>query len=121
MHFLNEASRIDAQKTNNTQRTSLNNVRDAHPTKKVDGCFLCGGPHVPRNCPKHAKFQAMIQSEQVGEDASVGSLRILNAIKSKTTILKIKKKGLQFVEAIIQGTPMRALVDSGETHNFIFV
>ena len=46
----------------------------------------------------------MTQCEEGDEEAYVGSLRILNAIKAKIKVPKSKKKGLQFVEAIIQGT-----------------
>ena len=51
----------------------------------------------------------------------MGSMRILNAIKGKTEVTKVANKGLQFVEAIIRGSKVRALVDTGATHNFVSV
>ncbi|GJV01078.1 putative nucleotidyltransferase, ribonuclease H [Tanacetum coccineum] len=49
----------------------------------------------------------------------MGSIRILNAIKAKTEVPKVIGKGLQYVEATINGVKVRALVDSGATHNFV--
>ena len=51
----------------------------------------------------------MIQNEEGDEDACVGSMRILNALKAKSEVLNTKKKELLFVEANIQGTLMRAV------------
>nr|GFB50607.1 reverse transcriptase [Tanacetum cinerariifolium] len=50
---------------------------------------------------------------------SMGSMRILNAIKAKTEVPKVIGKGLQYVEATINGVKVCALVDSGATHNFV--
>ncbi|GJY73397.1 transposon ty3-I gag-pol polyprotein [Tanacetum coccineum] len=49
----------------------------------------------------------------------MGSMRILNAIKAKTEVPKVVRKGLQYVEATINSVKVRALVDSGATHNFV--
>ncbi|GKF58189.1 putative retrotransposon gag domain, aspartic peptidase domain protein [Tanacetum coccineum] len=51
----------------------------------------------------------------------MGSIRILNAIKAKTEVPKVVGKGLQYVEATINGVKVRALFDSGATHNFVVV
>ena len=51
----------------------------------------------------------------------MGSMWILNAIKGKTEVTKVANKGLQFVEATIRGNKVRALVDTGATHNFVSV
>nr|GEZ05333.1 hypothetical protein [Tanacetum cinerariifolium] len=50
---------------------------------------------------------------------SMGSIRILNAIKAKTMVSQVIGKGLQYVEATINGVKVRAFVDSGATHNFM--
>ncbi|GKG25942.1 gag-aspartyl protease domain-containing protein, partial [Tanacetum coccineum] len=50
---------------------------------------------------------------------SLGSIRILNAIKAKTEVPKVVGKGLQYVEATINGVKVHALIDSGMTHNFV--
>ncbi|XP_059670880.1 uncharacterized protein LOC132316418 [Cornus florida] len=59
--------------------------------------------------------------EQQQEEAQMGSLQILNAIKAKTEVPKVAAKGLMFVEASINGTPTRALVDTGASHNFVSI
>ncbi|GKF68264.1 hypothetical protein Tco_0197943 [Tanacetum coccineum] len=70
---------------------------------KSGGCFICDGPHRARDCPKKASLNGMSAHEE--EDASgggsMGSIRVLNAIKAKTEV--------------------RALVDSGVTHNFVVI
>nr|GEU90614.1 hypothetical protein [Tanacetum cinerariifolium] len=53
------------------------------------------------------------------DDRSMGSIRILNAIKAKTEVPKVVGKGLHYVEATINGVKVRALVDSDVTHNFV--
>nr|GEW18465.1 hypothetical protein CTI12_AA187700 [Tanacetum cinerariifolium] len=57
--------------------------------------------------------------EEASDGRSMGSIRILNAIKAKTEVPKVVGKGLQYVKATINGVKVRALVDSGVTHNFM--
>ncbi|GJZ39976.1 putative retrotransposon gag domain, aspartic peptidase domain protein [Tanacetum coccineum] len=57
--------------------------------------------------------------EEASDGGSMGSTRILNEIKVKTEVPKVVGKGLQYVEATINGVKVRALVDSGATHNFV--
>ncbi|GJU42205.1 RNA-directed DNA polymerase-like protein [Tanacetum coccineum] len=59
------------------------------------------------------------EDEEASEGGSIGSIRILNAIKAKTEVPKVVGKGLQYVEATINGVKVHALVDSGATHNFV--
>ncbi|XP_071687808.1 uncharacterized protein [Rutidosis leptorrhynchoides] len=49
----------------------------------------------------------------------MGSMQILNAIKAKVEVPKVMAKGLQFVEVYVRGNRVRALVDTGATHNFV--
>ncbi|GKE80525.1 putative retrotransposon gag domain, aspartic peptidase domain protein [Tanacetum coccineum] len=69
---------------------------------------------------KHG-FDEDLKCEGAGDGGSMGSMRILNAIKEKTEVPKVVGKGLQYVEATINGVKVRALVDSGVTHNFVAV
>ncbi|GJZ01641.1 hypothetical protein Tco_0519602 [Tanacetum coccineum] len=55
--------------------------------------------------------------EEASDGGSMGLIRILNAIKAKTEVLKVIGKGLQYVEATINGVKVRALVDSGANKN----
>ena len=87
-------------------------------------CFLCEGNHLARNCPKRAKLSALIQDDEEEprhEEAKVGSLRLLNAIKAKMDLAKTTKKGRMYVEAKVRGFNTRALVDTGASHNFMEV
>ncbi|GJT14832.1 putative retrotransposon gag domain, aspartic peptidase domain protein [Tanacetum coccineum] len=90
---------------------------------KNGGCFICDGPHRARDCPKKASLNGMSahDDEEASDGGSMGSIRILNAIKAKTEVPKVVGKGLQYVEATINGVKVRALVDSGATHNFVAV
>ena len=51
----------------------------------------------------------------------MGSLRLLNAIKTKVDLAKTTKKGCMYVEAKVCGSSTRTLVDTGASHNFIEV
>ncbi|XP_071695670.1 uncharacterized protein [Rutidosis leptorrhynchoides] len=53
------------------------------------------------------------------EDVCMGSMQILNAIKAKVEVPKVMAKGLQFVEVYVRENRVRALVDTGATHNFV--
>ncbi|XP_071689198.1 uncharacterized protein [Rutidosis leptorrhynchoides] len=46
-------------------------------------------------------------------------MQILNAIKAKTEVPQVMAKGLQFVEVYVRENRVRALVDTGATHNFV--
>nr|GEV90020.1 hypothetical protein [Tanacetum cinerariifolium] len=85
------------------------------------GCFICDGPHRARDCLKKASLDGLSahRDEDTSNDGIIGSIRILNAIKAKTEVPKVVGKGLQYVEATINGVKVRALIDSGVTHNFV--
>ncbi|GJQ98119.1 retrovirus-related pol polyprotein from transposon TNT 1-94 [Tanacetum coccineum] len=74
-----------------------------------------------RDCPKKASLNVLSahEDEEASNDRSMGSIRILNAIKSKTKVPNVIGKGLQYVEATINGVKVRTLVDSGVTYNFV--
>ncbi|GAV61392.1 gag-asp_proteas domain-containing protein, partial [Cephalotus follicularis] len=83
-------------------------------------CFLCDGPHRANECLKKGRLTALIQEEdQRREEAKMGSLQFLNAVKAKVHVPKNAPKGTMFVETIIGGQPIKALVDTGATNNFI--
>ncbi|GJX26684.1 actin-related protein 9 [Tanacetum coccineum] len=52
------------------------------------------------------------EDKGASDGGSMGSIRILNAIKAKTEVPKVVGKGLQYVEATINGVKVHALVDS---------
>ncbi|GJX77241.1 RNA-directed DNA polymerase, eukaryota, reverse transcriptase zinc-binding domain protein [Tanacetum coccineum] len=112
----NAQPKVDAARKPPTRKDKKLNT-----SYKSGGCFICDGPHRARDCPKKASINGL--SAQGDEDASdggsMGSIRILNAIKAKTKVPKVVEKGLQYVEATINCVKVRALVDSGATHNFM--
>nr|GEY33033.1 hypothetical protein [Tanacetum cinerariifolium] len=90
---------------------------------KSGGCFICDTPHRARDFPKKASLNGMSahEDEDASNDESMASMRILNAIKVKTKVSKVIAKGLQYVEATINGIKVCAFVDTGATHNFVAV
>ncbi|GJU26990.1 gag-aspartyl protease domain-containing protein [Tanacetum coccineum] len=61
------------------------------------------------------------ENEDASNGGSIGSMKILNAMKEKTEVPKVVWQGLQYVEATINGVKVHALVDFGATHNFVAV
>ena len=87
-------------------------------TKPSGGCCICDGPHRARDCPKKEKLSAIRveDGESSGSEAPMRAnpLQLLNAIRAEAT-----HRGLMYVELLIGGQKIVALVDSGATHNFI--
>jgi len=47
------------------------------------------------------------------------SLRLLNALKAKPMQHATRNEGLMYVEVTLNGKPVKVMVDTGATHNFI--
>nr|GFA63029.1 hypothetical protein [Tanacetum cinerariifolium] len=88
---------------------------------KSGGCFICDGPHRARDFSKKASLNGMSahEDEEASDGGSLGSIWILNAIKANTEVPKVVGKGLQYVEATINGVKVHGLVDTGVTHKFV--
>nr|GEZ76750.1 hypothetical protein [Tanacetum cinerariifolium] len=88
---------------------------------KSGGFFICDRPHRARDCPNKSSLNGFLarEDEGVSNGESMGSMRILNAIKAKTEMPKIVGKCLKYMEATINGVKVRAFVDFGATHNFV--
>ncbi|RVX13954.1 hypothetical protein CK203_011471 [Vitis vinifera] len=56
-------------------------------------CFLCDGPHWARDYPKRKTLNAMIEEKEQEDDAKVGSLQLLNALKASRCLRRLKAKG----------------------------
>ncbi|XP_012832304.1 PREDICTED: uncharacterized protein LOC105953208 [Erythranthe guttata] len=86
------------------------------------GCFVCKGPHAMSQCPKMGSLSALLQQEaeqDTNEELGhMGSLQLLNALKANP-MPATSSKELMYVEARINGTPAKVMVDTGATHNFI--
>ena len=89
--------------------------------KPRNNCFLCDGPHWARDCPKRKALSAMIERETVQEDddAHMGSMHLLNALKAKPAKKQPQSKGLMYMEAKVNGMSTKAMIDTGATHNFV--
>lgn len=91
-------------------------VNSSQTTRPV-GYFICDGLHRVRDCPKKEKINALIATDEDNNEletpARVNPLQLLNAIQVET------HKGLMYVEMVMGEQKVVALVDSGETHNFV--
>ncbi|KAL5795202.1 hypothetical protein ACOSQ2_000022 [Xanthoceras sorbifolium] len=82
---------------------------------KTQGCFICNGPHLARDCPKKEKINALI-SQDAGDSngarpSRVNPLQLLNTISTEPQSSCCK--GLMYVIAQINGRDVRAMLDTG--------
>ena len=89
-------------------------------TTWMAGCFICNGPHRARDCPKREKLSTLVTTDNKGESDSetplrVNPLQLLNMINGETPV----QKSLMHVHTVVNGVQVKALVDSGATHNFV--
>ena len=92
-----------------------------YPSKKPTGCFIYSAPHRARECPKREKLSALVTGvDKANSDSDEGPsrvnpLQLLNVICGQT----IAPKFPMFVETFVNGVRVKAMVDSGATHNFV--
>ena len=83
------------------------------------GCFICNGPHRAKDYPKIEKLSALVTADDKGDShpdtPRVNPLQLLNVIHGETPV----QKSLMHVHAVVNGVQVKALVDSGATHNFV--
>ncbi|RVW30894.1 Transposon Tf2-12 polyprotein [Vitis vinifera] len=89
-------------------------------TTRMTGCFICNGPHRAKDCPKREKLSALVTADDKGDSdpntpPRVNPLQLLNVIHGETPV----QKSLMHIHAIVNGVQVKALVDSGATHNFV--
>jgi len=79
---------------------------------KKYSCFLCNGPHRVFECPKKGTLATFVQEEEQKQEVErkVASLKLLNAIQAE---VEGKPHGRMYVEAIINGKPLQAMLDTG--------
>uniref|UniRef100_A0A803M436 Uncharacterized protein n=1 Tax=Chenopodium quinoa TaxID=63459 RepID=A0A803M436_CHEQI len=113
--------------------------RDRGKPSKPFKCFLCEGPHLARNCPVNAMIATEEESAPtmrmgamvMNEDAQLANMRLLNTSRvedddpkgrasSTSSSTNIKQGGsLMIVNGEVNEVPMRLLVDTGASHNFL--
>ncbi|TXG51635.1 hypothetical protein EZV62_024159 [Acer yangbiense] len=114
----------------NRSPTTLPNRRKRSPTKaKVGETIPDKGAKAARrrdngSLPTWTCRTSLVEhekSQDEGYEAGMGSLRQLGAFKSNNAPPISTKKELMFVNASINGKAVRAMLDTGATHNFVFV
>ncbi|KAA0046992.1 uncharacterized protein E5676_scaffold68G001120 [Cucumis melo var. makuwa] len=109
------------------------------PPKRPLSCFICGKPHLARECPNKVDFHAFQASLIVdsddksnqaedemgqidgGERTRIGAIKYMSALQKKSGERHVPTKGgLLYVDTWInQKQTKSTMVDSGATHNFI--
>ncbi|XP_062075961.1 uncharacterized protein LOC133780099 [Humulus lupulus] len=94
-------------------------------TRDTVRCFVCAGPHWARECPQKRLLnaQAVVKQRELKEQrrleeqgARCGSMKLLKALKARP---RTRADGQMFVDIILNGTKMTALVNTGASHNFL--
>ena len=90
--------------------------KDEAPKKY--SCLLCKGPRWVFKCPKRGKLVASVQGEEEKqeEERKISSLKLLNTNQAK---VEGQPRGHMYVETIINGKPLQAMLDTGANTVYI--
>lgn len=87
------------------------------------GCFICGGPHMAKFCPRKERLNALLLDEdkEGNEDENETVTVKVNPMRLVTlrTETSVQGDGLMYVKALVNGREVMALVDTGATNSFI--
>lgn len=84
------------------------------------GLIHLDGPHMMRDCPKKSKLGVLVaDSLQDGDDSDVqmriNPMQLLGAIQGHEQV----NSGLTYIEVLVNGVLVLAMVDTGATNNFV--
>lgn len=78
------------EKSNNGNFEKKDEGSSSKKTRFSDGCCICKGPHIARNCPKHRQLSSLLGDASKEEDHEkeqtpprVGTIKLLNAMNSE--------------------------------------
>nr|GEW33167.1 putative retrotransposon Gag domain, aspartic peptidase domain protein [Tanacetum cinerariifolium] len=82
----NEGKKNAQPKVDAARKPPTRKDKNLKTSYKSGGCFICDGPHRARDFPKKASLNGLSthKDEEASDGRSMGSIRILNAIKEKT-------------------------------------
>jgi len=125
---------IDKGKTKQTKAST----KEVKPTAR---CFICGGPHYARECPKREKLNAILVNESELEETvtHVNPIRVLNCLvavedsvdesspaDTDFVCLDVLRQGklgavdtLMYVKIRVNDVEINAMLDSGATNTFV--
>ncbi|CAA6654602.1 unnamed protein product [Spirodela intermedia] len=86
------------------------------------GCYDCAGPHRARDCVPRADkaaLSAMVQTAPTSETPTLNLLQLLGALQQQQKPSNSDERRLLYLDATINGNPVKFMVDSGATHCFI--
>ena len=89
-------------------RTSTGNTSKGDKAKMSDDYFLCGGPHLARNCPTRTKLVALAQELSQEEEKRVACLHRLDVIHARSET----RKGHLYMEAKFKDRTRWGLLDN---------
>ncbi|KAL0381299.1 UNVERIFIED_CONTAM: hypothetical protein Sangu_0194200 [Sesamum angustifolium] len=115
------ADRLGDYKVPNEPEQRSDDSGDERPRA---GCFICGNlEHRARDCPKRGRLNAIVaehtDSEQETGPARVGAMQLGTLQVQSRGCGEAHPKGLVMVPGRINGKEIKALVDTGATHNFV--
>nr|GMC46225.1 gag-asp_proteas domain-containing protein [Ipomoea batatas] len=88
--------------------------------KNQKGCWTCGGDHLQRNFLKSAKVTAMIEERAKGScfaPVNCIPMQLVSAINASALV--VVNPGLMYVNIIVNGVAVLAMVDTGVNHKFV--
>ncbi|GFU44295.1 transposon Tf2-6 polyprotein [Trichonephila clavipes] len=102
--YVYSKNRANMGYTNQFQRQFPKHNQSVRADKTVS-CYICGGPHFARNCTKKT-----MNSEKRHKDTGHAVNQIETSISNQNNFLFNE---LQYVDVIVDNTPLRATLDSG--------